>query len=873
MHSRDEQNSASRNQSGEVKLRSVGLGNPTLCLLLFLAVIPLGSMDIWWESLVLAVIFSATAAAVFQFGLKRFVHETRFLLLPILCLAGYSFLQGIITILNIKADVNYPSFLPLSFDAVSSIWNGLTILGLALFLGLLIVNFRRIELLTWSLIFIGAFFALFGVVRYLLQPQYPRLFDGILSSQLSTGVGFGTYFNQNHFAYLMLMVFGLSIGLFWLGKQPGVVRIALFISALMSWAALVLTGSRGGIISSFAVIAVLVLLPLAKTTIRAKGSSWPNYAHIGRRLSLLLLIFGFLIIGIVLIGQDRVVERIEDLPGQIGGITNASTFRRTDAWQATMEMFTDYPLFGVGFGAFYVAVSQHIDISGEVVPKQAHNDYLEFAASGGLVGIALAVLFLFRFFSLLKIRFAESSTPFSMAARVGAVCGIAGVGLHSFFEFGLQVIANLLFFLALLFLAIHKSDTGEKTEVTVHGKRFPDLAASAVLIALAAIAMYFGFARYQYAQVETGIGPIENELPKIPFDAEYHTARAALFESQANPDAAIEELRYAIRVRPNDYNLWLKLAKAEQARNRLSEADGAFARAIELAPRYAEPHFLYGKYLLGAGRTDQGFAEIRLASLRNPEYFEEFLGLAWSQKAKDWQQLIKVVEPRNSDEREMFFEFLLEMREFAAVAQAACGNAELTEMQRNGLIQQLIEKAQYLPAARIHKRQCTGAIKAEIENNESKASRLPEGSGFGWRFQSESDNTRAVFNEKTDSGNGQGIRVDFNGQDDSFAILSQLVPVEPNRRYRLSFSYSTSKIVTGSTLVVQVLAKHQGSEFVLEESKLDLKDIGWIRPAMEFAVNGSTEIIEIRLARQACAETICPIFGILWLSDFRIAYP
>ncbi|MEP6900896.1 MAG: O-antigen ligase family protein, partial [Actinomycetota bacterium] len=301
--------------------------------------------------------------------------ENRQLLMPLFIFAGYSFIQGLSTLLL----PFYPTIFPESFDAVASIWNGFKILAFALFLGLLLKSSRpNLKFLTWSLIITGNFFAVFGIARFLLQPDSAGEFESLISPQLTAGIGFGTYVNQNHFAYLMLMVFGLNICLFWYGNLSKGTRLLLLPASVITWTALVLTASRGGIISSFAEIAVLILLPLI-LKVGSKSQSRKSFFQskvmpAGKQLLILPIIFVLLIIGIALIGQDRVVERFEEIPRQLEGVTNAATFRRTDVWLAAGGIIKAYPVFGIGFGGFKIAVSQYIDISGQLVPKQAHND-------------------------------------------------------------------------------------------------------------------------------------------------------------------------------------------------------------------------------------------------------------------------------------------------------------------------------------------------------------------------------------------------------------------------------------------------------------------------------------------------------------------
>ena len=106
-------------------------------------------------------------------------------------------------------------------------------------------------------------------------------------------------------------------------------------------------------------------------------------------------------------------------------------------------------------GAYWVAVPAFHDASGKMTPQEAHNDYLEILASGGLVGFALVVWFGW----MVSKRIRENlNAPhrFRRAACYGATIGMAGVAVHSLLDFGLHTIINALVFTTLIVIATSK---------------------------------------------------------------------------------------------------------------------------------------------------------------------------------------------------------------------------------------------------------------------------------------------------------------------------------------------------------------------------------------------------------------------------------
>ncbi len=87
-----------------------------------------------------------------------------------------------------------------------------------------------------------------------------------------------------------------------------------------------------------------------------------------------------------------------------------------------------------------------------------------------------------------------------------------------------------------------------------------------------------------------------------------HHVRATILESIDLPGAVAEHYQAAL-TRPDDYVLWLSLARACELSGDSTAAIAAAKQAAPLAPDYAEPHYQLGNILLRAGQTDEAFKE------------------------------------------------------------------------------------------------------------------------------------------------------------------------------------------------------------------------------------------------------------------------
>ncbi|HLE62195.1 MAG TPA: hypothetical protein VI750_03600, partial [Pyrinomonadaceae bacterium] len=114
---------------------------------------------------------------------------------------------------------------------------------------------HRLQALVKVLIAVGVPTALFGIARQTMQG--PTM--GFILPSLEPGSGYGQFINRNHFAFLMEMTLGLLLGLV---MARGITRdriLTYLALAAPVWAALVLSNSRGGIVSMLCQVLFLAL--------------------------------------------------------------------------------------------------------------------------------------------------------------------------------------------------------------------------------------------------------------------------------------------------------------------------------------------------------------------------------------------------------------------------------------------------------------------------------------------------------------------------------------------------------------------------------------------------------------------------------------
>ena len=323
-------------------------------------------------------------------------------------------------------------------------------------------NSKRLGILSHAIIAVASASALFGIARQVTQhgPSGPAF----VLSRLVFESGYAQFTNRNHFAFLMEMALGLVIGVAMM-QRGRLERLLVYLSvAVLMCAAVALSRSRGGVLAITVEIILAGLLFLNfKTSLnasRAAGQRWVRWA---RSIVATTVIAGTLLViivaGVAWLGGDQLSTGVETATVEMAGVDPTEEHqgvRRRDIWRATWSMFKAHPIAGAGLGGFWAEVPAFHEASGASTPQQAHNDYLELLASGGILGAAQLI-----WFALALIKEARQSVRvsegFQRAVSLGAIIGVVGVGIHSIVDFGLHITINALVFVVLLAILSLKS--------------------------------------------------------------------------------------------------------------------------------------------------------------------------------------------------------------------------------------------------------------------------------------------------------------------------------------------------------------------------------------------------------------------------------
>lgn len=307
---------------------------------------------------------------------------------------------------------------------------------------------RRLRTLVRTITIFGFLLAMFGMMQSLTS-------DGTRVywfRQLSQSTAFGPFINRHHFAGYMELAIAIPLGLVFTGGVEKHERFLYGFAAMLMGVALLMTNSRGGVISLGAEILFVAVVGTVARTLRGQRLPRLERARAAMvRAGLASLLIVALIGGALAFGGPDIFTRLLGTPTAADPTTGRAHF-----WSVALNIIKAYPITGSGLGSFGVIYTRFDSRNGSLRLEQAHNDYLQTLSDGGIIGAVLGLWFIGILFRRGFAR-RETHDRFRRGVITGALAGCFAVLVHSFFDFTLHTTANALLFLILAALATQDS--------------------------------------------------------------------------------------------------------------------------------------------------------------------------------------------------------------------------------------------------------------------------------------------------------------------------------------------------------------------------------------------------------------------------------
>ncbi len=424
----------------------------------------------------------------------------------------------------------------------------------------------------------------------------------------------GFYVCPNHLAGLLEALGVLGLSLVCWSRWSVSVKLLVGYAVGLCYVGLVLSGSRGGYISTAVSLVTFVILSLMVLS-RAPGHlAW----KVGAGGMVAAILLGFLV--------TQTVKKDPYLTGRAQSVFETTNMRR-DLWQGALQQWKLQPLFGTGSGTYLYYGRFFRTERVQQDPINTHNDYLHLLAEYGLAGAAGMALFLathlwrawgnFTRLGPKRVAVSQHILSNALALNIGATAAIASYLVHSVLDFNLHIPANLLL-MAFVFGLLANEGVMRERDLSVaprHPYWWLILPVLGIALIVQCVRLFPGeyfseHARTAVRDQQPALG-ILNALRGLKYDPQnpdlyYHLGQArSLLASQMEDEAAsdsfrvdaIAALQTARTIAPQDEVYALALANAFDSAQRFEEAEWAYYDALQLDPKSSSVRRYYELHL------------------------------------------------------------------------------------------------------------------------------------------------------------------------------------------------------------------------------------------------------------------------------------
>lgn len=283
----------------------------------------------------------------------------------------------------------------------------------------------------WFFMTFAFVIAIFGILQHLT-------FNGKLywfREMRFGGIPFGPYANRNHFAAFAELTVPLALVPLVLSKVRRERLFIVGVFAVVQVGALLLSASRGGILSFGCQLVALAFVLLLR---RERGKPLVVAAAV------MLVAVGL----VYWLGVRQILERFSAMQS-----LEATDYKRVSMWRGSWHIFLDHPVLGTGLGTLQTVYPAYETLYDGKLVNHSHNDYLEALAETGLLGGFCCAFFLGTLFLESRRRLRSPSSSFAASLQLAGIVACLGFLVHSFVDFNLHIPANATLFFLMAYLA------------------------------------------------------------------------------------------------------------------------------------------------------------------------------------------------------------------------------------------------------------------------------------------------------------------------------------------------------------------------------------------------------------------------------------
>jgi tetratricopeptide (TPR) repeat protein len=423
------------------------------------------------------------------------------------------------------------------------------------------------------------------------------------SPDMWQGRAFGPFADPDHYAcFLAMLLPPALVGIIFpevLGKvrERAAVPLLSGAVAVIIIAALLATASRGGMLN--AAVGVVVLGWLSS---RLPAERLPKLFQLKRKRHLILAasMAALLSLAVYLAGnanQTLTDARLKE------SFSSESIGGRLIPAEDSMHMIADFPVFGIGMGAWPDLYRKYTRPPWSPVFMNAtHDEYVQFLAETGAIGFLLLATFIFIIGRQTSHAILDLPTD-QFAVVASFVASLVGLATHAVLDFPLRVpaIAVLATILCgFVIRATFQERTTDKSAVKMSaGKSMLGAAGIAIgLLGLMWVVTLQPQAPYPYdLKTPQNSEQMEQLLLAHPANSRVHIMLIALMDTKLPEDKALEELKTTVALEPNNpvaHDMYVRsLARHGQNEAALDQ----ITESVFRAPDYTDHFYLNASWV------------------------------------------------------------------------------------------------------------------------------------------------------------------------------------------------------------------------------------------------------------------------------------
>jgi O-antigen ligase len=251
------------------------------------------------------------------------------------------------------------------------------------------------------------------------------------------GAIYGPYVNRNHYAGLMEMLIPVAIAAVLSNHVRRKWRPWFACAAVLMAGTIFLSGSRGGML---AFLVQMALLGLVLGINRNRRAAWITASILAAILGLALWV-----------GGQPMVARVLSIHGEAQAELDGGLRLRVD--RDSLKMFGRKPVLGWGLGSFGEVYPTFRSFATDKIIDQAHNDYVQLLVETGVLGFATGAWFIILVFRRGIGKLSNWAWDMNGTVALAALLASAGILVHGWVDFNLQIPANAALFYTLCAVA------------------------------------------------------------------------------------------------------------------------------------------------------------------------------------------------------------------------------------------------------------------------------------------------------------------------------------------------------------------------------------------------------------------------------------